>query len=317
MYWFGRYIERAENTARMVSVNTNLMLDLPRLVKNMWADLINISGYSSEFYARFGKADERNVIKFMLADTANPGSILNSVIMARENARTTREILPTEAWEQVNELYLYVRRNVERALVRQGRHKFLKNVTTQCIQMTGLLIGGMTHGDAYNFISIGRNMERADMTTRILDVGCMNLIQPNEDIPDAFDNTLWMSVLRSLSAYQMYRQHVHDRVNGEDVVNFLLRDQKFPRSTLHCIAELNNRVERLPKNDLPLRSIAHVQRKLVELDIVSLLQKGMHEYIDELQVELAEIHNQVARTWFAAQIENMEPAAQSQTQTMA
>jgi len=316
MYWFGRYIERAENTARMVSVNTNLMLDLPRLVKNMWADLINISGYTTEFYARFGKADERNVIKFMLADSSNPGSILNSVIMARENARTTREILPTEAWEQINELYLYVKRNVDRAMVRQGRHKFLKDVTSYCVQMTGLLIGGMSHGDAYNFISIGRNMERADMTTRMVDVGCMNLIQPNEDIPDAFDNTLWMSVLRSLSAYQMYRQHVHDRVNGEDVVNFLLRDLKFPRSTLHCIAELNNRVERLPRNDLPLRSITHVQRKLMDLDIVALLQMGMHEYIDELQIELAEIHNQVARTWFAAQVESHEPIAQSQTQTM-
>ena len=315
MYWFGRYIERAENTARMVNVNNNLLLDLPRLVKNMWADLINISGYSEEFYARFGKADERNVIKFMVMDSSNPGSISNSIILARENARTTREILPTEAWELINELYLYVRRNAERAVNRQGRHLFLKNVTTRCIQMTGLLIGGMTHSDAYNFISIGRNLERADMTTRIVDVGCMNLIQPNEDIPDAFDTTLWMSVLRSLSAYQMYRQHVHDRVNGEDVIEFLLRDVNFPRSTLHCTGELSQRAERLPRNDLPLRSISHVQRLLKYIDITTLVQNGMHEFIDEVQIDLAEIHNQVARTWFAAQIEDLEPAAQSQTQS--
>lgn len=314
MYWFGRYIERAENTARMVSVNNNLLLDLPRLVKNMWADLINISGYPREFYSRFGKADERNVIKFMLADSSNPGSILNSIIMARENARTTREILPTEAWELVNELYLYVRRNVERAVNRQGRHIFLKNVTTRCIQMTGLLIGGMTHSDAYNFISIGRNLERADMTTRIVDVGCMNLIQPNEDIPDAFDNTLWMSVLRSLTAYQMYRQHVHDRVNGEDVIEFLLRDSNFPRSTLHCIGELSHRADKLPRNDLPLRSIGHVRRLLTDIDVASLVKNGIHEFIDEMQIELADIHNQVARTWFAAQVESPEPATQAQSQ---
>lgn len=314
MYWFGRYIERTENTARMVSVNNNLLLDLPRLVKNMWADLINISGYPREFYSRFGKADERNVIKFMLADSSNPGSILNSIIMARENARTTREILPTEAWELVNELYLYVRRNVERAVNRQGRHIFLKNVTTRCIQMTGLLIGGMTHSDAYNFISIGRNLERADMTTRIVDVGCMNLIQPNEDIPDAFDNTLWMSVLRSLTAYQMYRQHVHDRVNGEDVIEFLLRDSNFPRSTLHCIGELSHRADKLPRNDLPLRSIGHVRRLLTDIDVASLVKNGIHEFIDEMQIELADIHNQVARTWFAAQVESPEPATQAQSQ---
>ena len=315
MYWFGRYIERAENTARMVRVNTNLLLDLPRLVKTMWADTINISGYANEFYARFGKADERNVIKFMLADSSNPGSIVNSILLARENARTTREILPTEAWEQINQLHLYVRRNVERGLKRDGRHKFLNNVTTQCIQMTGLLIGGMSHNDAYNFISIGRNLERADMTTRIVDAGCINLLQPNEEIPDTFDNTLWMSVLRSLSAYQMYRQHVRDRVNGRDVVDFLLRNPDFPRSTLHCVEELNNRAVKLPSNDLPLRSITHLQRILMEIDVSSLLENGLHEYIDQLQIDLAEIHNQVARTWFAAQVEHLEPQSQSQTQT--
>ncbi len=315
MYWFGRYIERAENTARMLRVNTNLLLDLPQLVKTMWVDMINISGYSAEFYARFGKADERNVIKFMLAEPANPGSIINSVLMARENARTTREVLPTEAWEQINELYMFVKRNVERALKREGRHKFLNNVTTQCQQMTGLLIGGMSHNNAYNFISIGKNLERADMTTRIVDVGCINLLQPNEQIPDAFDNTLWMSVLRSLSAYQMYRQHVHDRVNGRDVVNFLLRNADFPRSTLHCVEELNIRVSRLPSNDLPLRSITHLQRTLTEIDVSSLLENGLHEYIDELQIDMAEIHNQVARTWFASQIEAIEPQSKPQIQT--
>ena len=113
----------------------------------------------------------------------------------------------------------------------------------------------------------------------------------------------------------MYRQHVHDRVNGEDVVNFLLRDPQFPRSTMHCIGELCNRIEKLPRNDLPLRSITHMQRKIVELDVAAQLGKNLHEYIDELQIDLAENHNQVARTWFAAQIDNMEAAGQSQTQT--
>ena len=103
MYWFGRLNERAENTARLVSVNANLLLDLPKMVKHIWADLINITGGSEFFYKKFTRPDERNVVKFILADETNPASLVCSVKAARENARTTREIIPAEAWEKINE----------------------------------------------------------------------------------------------------------------------------------------------------------------------------------------------------------------------
>lgn len=298
MYWFGRYLERAENMARLVNVNASLLLDLPRMVKQTWGDLINITGSSDLFYDRHEKAEERNVIRFLVAEAGNPGSILSSIRMLRENVRTTREIMPSEAWEQINEFHIFVKNNVNSALKRDGRHEFLDAVLNFCHLISGLLSSSMSHGEAYNFTLIGRNIERADMTTRIIDVGCLNLIHHPDSTPETYDNILWMNILRSLSGYQMYRQHMLERINGEDVVAFLMRDKEFPRAIIHCLDELNECVSRLPKNDHPLRSISRVQRTVQELDVKKLMNGKLHEFIDTLQVDLADIHSQVSQTWF-------------------
>ncbi len=296
MYWFGRYIERAENTARLLNVNTNLMLDLPK-VKFIWNSLIDITGSQQAFAARFQVEDERNVVKFLLDDPS--GSIKHSIEMARENVRTTREIMPNETWEKVNELYMYVPENIASGLRRTGRHQFLKDVMRSCQEITGYLAGSMSANEAYNFIKIGRNLERADMTTRIIDVGVLNLtIDENSEIKE-YENILWNNVLRSSTAYQMYRQHVKDRVNGEDVCDFMINDPAFPRSVTHCLKEVQSCFETLPNRDHPLRTLAHTQRMIAGSDVISLLNEGgLHQYIDEIQEDLADIHDQLVQNWF-------------------
>jgi uncharacterized alpha-E superfamily protein len=296
MYWFGRYIERAENTARLLNVNTNLMLDLPK-VKFIWNSLIDITGSQQVFAARFQVEDERNVVKFLLDDPS--GSIKHSIEMARENVRTTREIMPNETWEKVNELYMYVPENIASGLRRTGRHQFLKDVMRSCQEITGYLAGSMSANEAYNFIKIGRNLERADMTTRIIDVGVLNLtIDENSEIKE-YENILWNNVLRSSTAYQMYRQHVKDRVNGEDVCDFMINDPAFPRSVTHCLKEVQSCFETLPNPDHPLRTLAHTQRMIAGSDVISLLNEGgLHQYIDEIQEDLADIHEQLVQNWF-------------------
>ena len=315
MYWFGRYIERVENTARLVNVNANLLMDLPVLVKHIWGSLIEITGSSELYYSKHGKSDERNVIKFMLDDESNASSIRYSIRMARENVRTTREIMPSEAWEQINEFYFFVKQHMNIALKRDGRHEVLDDIINYCHQITGLLFGNMSHGVAYNFIRIGRNLERADMTTRIVDVGCLNLLQRRENLPETFNNTLWMNVLRSLSGYQMYRQHVLDKINGEDVVAFLMQDDEFPRTVAHCLSELNHCVTALPRNDLSLRCITRLQRIIAEMDVPKIMQNNLHEFIDDLQVDLAGIHTQVAQTWFEYSGSETEIQTQVQDKT--
>lgn len=298
MYWFGRYCERAENTARLLSVYSNLMLDMPGMVKHIWADLVAITGGTGPFYEKFKVGNERNVLRFMLNDQSNPGSLICSVNAARENARTTREIMPTEAWELINELYHYVRSSSDAALKQNTRHRFLTEVIRSCYQMTALFFGNMSHGNAYSFIFMGRNLERADMTTRIVDVGCINLLQEQANIPDAYDNLLWMNVLRSLGAYQMFRQHVKDRVNGEDVVDFLIKDMNFPRSVNHCLGEIEHCFARLPKHEQPLREVRLTERMLNRINTAALMQSGLHEFIDEIQINFAKIHSSVGKTWF-------------------
>ena len=304
MYWFGRYVERAENTARLIAVNTNLVMDLPR-AKHIWGSMIDITGFRPQFEERFSREEERNVIKFLLDNEV--GSIRNAVRMARENARTTREIMPQEAWEVINELYIDVRDNLERGLKREHRHEFLSNVLSHCHQLTGLLADSMYADQGYAFARLGRYLERADMTTRIVDVGCLNLMNPAQGDLSEHENILWMNVLKSMTAYQSYRQHVQDIVNGEDVVDFLLLNTKFPRAVVHCLNEAERCCAELPRNEDSLRAINRAQRFVSGAKVADLLEASeLHEFIDNVQLDLGTIHDRVATTWFG-----YEPAEQS------
>jgi len=305
IYWLGRYMERSENVARMVNVNSNLLLDLPRGTRVGWGSLIDISGTGNYFNRDTDLADERTVVRFMLLDKENPSSLLNSLSWARENARITREIIPMEAWELINDLYHSIRDNSSSLIARRERGAMLLHVISQVQQFTGLLTGCMTHNDAYDFIRAGRNLERADMTTRIVDAGLVHLLpllSAGNAAPEAmspFTNVLWMSVLRSLSGYQMYRQQVRDRVNAKDVVTFLLQDQHFPRAAAHALSELEICLKKLPKHDNAVAAVTLARQQLCGAKIDELLKAGLHETIDEIQAAIGTVHTAIADTWFS------------------
>jgi uncharacterized alpha-E superfamily protein len=224
---------------------------------------------------------------------------MSSVQMARENARTTREVMPRESWEKINKLYLFLEKNISKGIKRDGRHQLLSEITGRCQELTGYLNGCMSLNESYHFMKIGTDLERADMTTRILDVGCLNLFDPEHPEIREYENLLWMNILMSLTAYQMYRQHVHHRVTGEDVGDFLLKDEKFPRAVAHCLSDMSASFMSLPNHDEPLRSTLQAQRVISEANVAKLLAKErLHDYIDEVQAELALVHNQIAGTWF-------------------
>lgn len=317
IYWLGRYLERAENTARLLTVYSNLLLDLPRGAKVGWHTLVEITGSQEEFNEKYTVIDERSVNRFLLSDTNNHSSVISSVALARENARTTREIIPAEAWEQINKLYLFTRDNVGKATARGPRHQFLQDIIARCQQIAGLLAGAMSHNSGYNFLRIARNLERADMTTRIVDVGSFTLVpsltrggeelEQKNSTPIA--NMIWMSVLHSLSAYQMYRQHVLDRVNGEDVVTFLLQDTQFPRTVRHCLAKLERCLKFLPNNERALEQVCATLQLLENANIAELLEDGLLEYIDELQIEFASIHARITETWFLPVVSDQQQSA--------
>ena len=298
MYWLGRYINRVENTARLVNVNATLLFDLPKNSKLNWVDLTDIIDGRELFNSLYESDVERNVIKFMLADKENPSSLLNSLHYVRENTRTTREIIPSETWEQINELSIYANENTQKGLSRSGRHEYLSDIIQQCQQILGLIETCMSHNVAYFFFLIGRHLENADMASRIIDIGSINFFNQDDDSSEYYQNVLWMNVLRSLSAFQMYRQHVPDKVNGVDVFNFILKDELFPRSIMFSILELEECFNLLPRNETPLRSLLHIKRFVKDFNVEQKFDNQLHTFIDDLQFKLNDMHEVITETWF-------------------
>lgn len=308
VYWLGRYLERVENTARLINVYGNVLLDLPRPAKLVWESLVAITGSQDSFSERYSRADERNVVKFYLADRNNSTSVLSSIGYARENARTVREIVPANTWEAVNDLYLYVHENVEGALSRRGRDAFLTHVINACHFIVGSLAGTMSRDAAYQFLRAGRYLERADMTSRIVDVGAANVFpwvawMHGGEVPEGtqspYESLLWMSVLRSLSALQMYRRLVPERVRADEVVTFLLQDEAFPRAVAHCLKAAQASLDALPRDEVPVARILSVLRRVREAKMQAVMVDGkLFDFIDQLQVEFNALHDAIETTWF-------------------
>jgi uncharacterized alpha-E superfamily protein len=302
VYWLGRYVERAENTGRLINVNSNLLLDLPTSLTLGWQPLIAIMGSEELFKTYNVEANERNITKFLMLDPSNASSILSAIAQARENLRTTRDIVPSDVWEQLNDLYLYVNEQAEKGVNKRARYEFLKKVILGCQMVTGVTSGTMSRDAAYNFLRMGSFLERADMTSRILDVRTANLWQKQEQSNvnfTPFENIQWMSVLKSLTAYQMYRQHMRLRVRGEDVVKFLLQNKEFPRSLYYSLGVVERCLFNLPKNDATLRNLARLQRKVQSANVQQILSDGkLHEFVDELQIALQTVHNCIATAYF-------------------
>ena len=293
-----RYLERAENMARIVNVNGNLLLDLPKQTTFGWEPLLAITGLEEIFYDKHKNANEQNVVKFLLSDHKNPSSILSSLETVRENLRTTRDVIPTEAWEAVNDIHWFVKTETAKGISKQNRYDFLKYVIRGVQQITGLLSTAMIRDMGYKFLEIGRYLERADMTTRILDVRSANLLpkfnKPDEPTLTPFENIQWMSVLKSLTAYQMYRKQMRRvRVKGASVLKFLLQDSEFPRTVCYCFGRLEDCLKGLPENDPPLRRLARLQRQIQAADVYALAHEGLHEFIDELQLGIGESHEHI------------------------
>lgn len=297
IYWMARYIERAENTARLIQVNTNLLLDLPKGLQPGWKPIIEILGSEAYFLEQHEEFSERAVLRFLIADPFNPGSILYSLQQARENARTIRDIIPREAWEQVNDLYLMAKGNATSGYSKRGRYDYLKHIVLGAQTITGLLAGTMLHDVGYDFLRMGRNLERAEMTTRIIDVRSANLLEEHEGLTP-FENIQWMSVLKSLTAYQMYRRNVQVRVRRKDVLKFLLKDKKFPRSFFHALLEVKSCLQNLPRSETAIALLNEVGKKVLRADQAILQQDELHRFIDELQLGLAELNQSITRTYF-------------------
>lgn len=300
LYWYGRYLERAEDLGRLINVNGHLMLDLPRKMAPGWAPLIRITGSQALFDEIFDDNGERQVVRFLLAEPRHSGSVLSCLNLARENLRAARDLLPREVWEQTNDLCLTAQAQLAGNLSKRRRQEFIDLMIRRCQQLIGMLADIMSHDYAWDFILLGRYHERADMTSRILDVRSAHLLRGLDDIKP-FDQLQWMSVLKSLTAYQMYRRHVRLRVRGPDVLRFLLGNPLFPRSVAFCLVAMAERLESLPEHEDTLVAVGRLKRLLDQADPDTLIQGQLSEFLDRIQLELIGIGELITQTWFRVQ----------------
>ena len=303
LYWFSRYLRRAENLARLVNVGSQLQLDLPRSVRFAWRPLVETLGAVAEFDRLHADAeqapDEAAVIHFLLLEPDNPQSLHEVVRQARELLRSVRETLPQDCWVAINDLYLYIEASTERAGSRRYRQDFLDRVIDSCLRVSALLTTNVSRDIGFQFLRLGTAIEQADMTSRIIDTAAAGLIQPRstEDL-EAFREMQWMSVLQCLAAYQMYRRHLRQRVSAELALQFLLKDRQFPRSVLFCLTRIQGILPQMPARRAVQLALNRALGSVFDADPVRLLQLGPGIFMDRLQMELDALDGALRQSYF-------------------
>ncbi|MEE4202069.1 MAG: alpha-E domain-containing protein [Halieaceae bacterium] len=297
IYWIGRYTERAENTARLVNLNMNLLLDMPKHARPSWGNMVTMTGSEAAFKKRYKEDDERSVVRFLLIDAKNPSSMLNSLAMARENARTVRDIIPQSGWEHLNGLYRAAREGSKTGLNRKNRFAYLISVIRDIEALSGVLSSTMLHDSGYSFLRMGRMLERADMTSRIIDELSAGTVD-SDPLGEAENSLRWMGLLKTLNAYHMYRREMEVAVERDPVLDFLLCCPTYPRSVMHCLNELAAELRKLPRFKAALGTCSDAHTLLNETDHTDLNQQGLHQHMDAIQLALVAINNEISRTYF-------------------
>ncbi|SHJ08557.1 Uncharacterized conserved protein, Alpha-E superfamily [Malonomonas rubra DSM 5091] len=303
IYWLNRYIERAENVARFIDANYHMTLDIPDSASTQWQPLINTTGDHELFAELYGEANQENSIEFLVFDRNNPNSIYSCVRAARENARSVREYISSEMWEQINTFYLMIN-SAARDTSMDLPHQFFVDIMTASHTFIGITDSTMDHGEGWHFGRMGRMLERADKTTRILDVKYYILLPSVDYVGSSYDNLLWGALLRSASAFEMYRKR-HGRINPDKIVEFLLLDPRFPRavhySIVTAIISMNN-ITGSPRGTFANKAEQKLGRLLAEFNFGSLdevFEIGLHEYLDQTQTRINEVGAAVQNNFFS------------------
>ncbi len=298
-YWVGRYLERAEATARLVKTHTELFLDLPKSAGLTWAPLLAVTGQRRRLPPRPRPPDRGGGGVVPPRRPLNPGSVVRSVEQAREDLRVTRTMVPRRTWETLNELHLWVRDTRRNAIARPGRLAWCEEVIRRCHLVAGSIYATMNRDDTYSFLEIGRFVERADMTTRVLEIEADILMAVPDGGMRPFVDVTWLAALRSLGAEQMYRRATGGVVHGADAVRFLLFEPLFPRSVEHCLIGVSRWLLELPRQDVPMTECAALERRLGDIDPTSGGADELLRVVDDLQRGLNLLHDALGATYFS------------------
>jgi len=312
-YWLGRYLERAESTARLIMVNASLLYDLPKRLPLGWQPLVDITGGQALFATLYSEPSEKNVTRFLINDAHNPASLFSSLNWIREDVRILRGIIPRQAIEYVNEFYLFAKESLSAPLSRTRRVQGLSRIPEFVQRLDGFMSANMLHDAHWTFLRLGNFIERADMTSRIIDVGCDNLFEAASKL-EPFIDIQWRSVLLSLDAAQSYNTVVQSPVNQGAVLDFLICNESLPRSLAYSLNSLRNGLQDLPRNTKILTAINRLRRSIRQTDVAGLEGEELRRYLDGFQIQLARIDQAIAGVYFASKPESQlksKPKAKS------
>jgi len=298
VYWMARYLERVENIARLLNVHTALLMDLPIDRGITWYTLVQIFDGEEAFKDAYDVVDESNIMQFLITDTNNSSSLLSALLAARENTRTSLDALPEETWEQVNELYLMTKEALPSINNRYRRQKLMLKIMTRCQTIFGILGNHMSRNTAYDFIQVGKYIERADMTSRTLDMATLLLSDSRSETVKKYEVILWTNLLRALSAHQMYLQDKRVSVKAKKVLNFLVNNDEFPRSLAFSVMAIGTYLQDLPNAGKVLAIQNEMDDKLVDYNEELKNTRDVHLVMEKFQVDMGEIHTAIRDTWF-------------------
>jgi len=313
-FWIGRYIERAEATARMIDVHYHFGLESPLVGKALtWESIIAISGQEVLYHQKYRQQDEGSILQFFAFDEDNPNSISNSIKYARSNGRAIRDQISSEMWESLNRFYLeYQTWNVKKVM-KESPFEFFAWVKNRSHLFQGITNRTLMIGEPRDFHDAGRFLERADQTARILDVKYHDILpkfsgdalvqDQASGVGGPADTHGWISVLKSVGAFEAFRKTHREGVTPARVSEFLVLDSKFPASVRHCVGRVNDCLRRVSGNkDLSPRNEAERKVGLLynELNYMrgeDLIKMGLHQSLEKIQDDCADIGNAIKKTY--------------------
>lgn len=317
LYWMGRYLERAENIARFLDVNWHLTLDMALMQQSHWSALVSVTG-DKEFFGELCVDDTREaVIRFLAIEQKYPNSIWSCLHQARENARAVRDLLPLEMWELVNVFFHSIdRESKEPKEVFENPYTFCDEVKKRNLALSGLVTDSMDHDESWLFFNLGRMLERADKTSRILDVKYFVLLPEFHAVGAVVDVVQWAALLKATSSFQAYRHKV-GKITPWGVAEFMLMSHSFPRSVLYSLTEAQKLLHEITGTRIGYfannaeKLLGQLCAELSFQSIEDIMEQGLHEFTDHLQVKMNEIDEAIFKNFFAV-MEPVDPADREQ-----
>ncbi len=306
LYWMVRYVERADNLARLIEVNQQLLLDFERLdsdrLRGFWQPIILSTGEEEAFSKLYEEAGSHEVIRYLTDDPRNPSSITSCIALARENARTVRDQLSDELWEELNSLYLFSRSDEASRLIDSDPSRYYENIRRAAVTFLGIAASTTTRNEAWEFMDLGRHLERADKTTRFLDVS--SYLPPGEEGGEAISPGVlhWTATLRSCGAMGAFRA-MQREITAKTVVDFLIFSRDFPRSVRYCIERVDislHRISGTERGAFSNEAEREAGRLLCGLNYGSVdevFKVGLHDYLDSLQEKFNHIGAEIFETY--------------------